>query len=123
MGWLAVGIRFHGVSILLSGVSPSCSVKLRVYLRTGVDSVVSADINNVHQRDSIAMLCTAGLALPAFIFWVHRQVRAGKPALIPNSLWRNHSFSTICATILVSFAVLKSMEQYCSLLCVNIPTV
>ncbi|KAE9577447.1 putative MFS-type transporter [Colletotrichum fructicola] len=78
-------------------------------------AIVSSDIGSVSHRDSIATLCAAGFALPAFVAWVHRQTRLGKPALIPNSLWRNTAFSSVCATMLLSFAVLKSMEQYCSL--------
>ena len=55
------------------------------------------------------------VSLPFFIGWMHRQVRGGKPALIPNSFWRNTSFSSICATIAMSFAVLNSLELFASL--------
>lgn len=62
------------------------------------------------------MLCLSAIAFLAFVGWVHRQVEVKKPALIPNSLWKNATFSSICVTIALSFAVLNSMELFCSLL-------
>jgi hypothetical protein len=56
------------------------------------------------------------VALPAFSAWVHYQVKRDKPALIPNSLWKNMSFTSICATVALSNAVLNSMELFASLL-------
>lgn len=70
----------------------------------------------MREPSSIALLCVGTLAIPVFVYWVHRQVKASKPALIPNSFWRNSSFSSICGTIALSFAVLNSIELFTSLL-------
>ncbi|RSL53499.1 hypothetical protein CEP54_010390 [Fusarium duplospermum] len=78
-------------------------------------AVLSADVKTIRQPGSIVMLCLSTIALLSFVGWVHRQVRAKKPALIPNSLWKNATFSSICVTIALSFAVLNSMELFCSL--------
>ncbi|RSM04041.1 hypothetical protein CEP52_007053 [Fusarium oligoseptatum] len=78
-------------------------------------AVLSADIKTIRQPGSIVMLCLSTVALLAFVGWVHRQVQVKKPALIPNSLWKNATFSSICVTIALSFAVLNSMELFCSL--------
>lgn len=51
----------------------------------------------------------------AFIIWVGRQEKRNKPALIPNSLWKNSTFVSICMTVLLSWAVLNGMELFCSL--------
>lgn len=53
--------------------------------------------------------------LGIFPFWMHFQERRGKPALIPNSIWKNTIFSTICIMVLMSWAVLQSMEWFFSL--------
>ena len=68
------------------------------------------------QSASSPLLCLCAIALPSFVAWVHRQMRLGKPALIPNSLWMNATFSSICATIALSFAVINSLELFASLL-------
>ncbi|CAM1503122.1 Fc.00g078980.m01.CDS01 [Cosmosporella sp. VM-42] len=78
-------------------------------------AVISTDIYRIKEPTSIILLCLGVLALPLFIGWMHRQIQTGKPALIPNSFWRNSSFATICATIGMSFAVLNSLELFASL--------
>ncbi|USP74626.1 integral membrane protein [Curvularia clavata] len=50
-----------------------------------------------------------------FVFWVGRQERLGKPAVIPNSLWRNRIFTTICLGIFLTWGALTSSESYLSL--------
>ncbi|KAI8671848.1 MFS domain-containing protein [Fusarium keratoplasticum] len=76
---------------------------------------LSADVETIRQPGSIAMLCLSTIAFLAFVGWVHRQDEAKKPALIPNSIWKNATFFSICVTIALSFAVLNSMELFCSL--------
>ncbi|KAH7127585.1 major facilitator superfamily domain-containing protein [Dactylonectria macrodidyma] len=78
-------------------------------------AVISTDIYRIKESTSIVLLCLGLCALPLFIGWMHRQDRAGKPALIPNSFWRNSSFASICATIALSYAVLNSLELFASL--------
>ncbi|KAL1870819.1 hypothetical protein VTK73DRAFT_2411 [Phialemonium thermophilum] len=78
-------------------------------------AVLSSDPRRIREAGSILILCLAVAAVPAFAYWVHYRVQVNKPALIPNSLWRNKAFSTICATVTLSFAVLVSMELFASL--------
>lgn len=54
--------------------------------------------------------------IPVFIFWEARRERLQLPALIPNSLWRNRVFTSVCLTVLFSNAVANAMEVFCSLL-------
>ncbi|EFY86371.1 MFS transporter, putative [Metarhizium acridum CQMa 102] len=69
----------------------------------------------IRNPESIVFVCLIGTLLPLFVGWVHRQVRLGKPALIPNSLWKNTAFSSICGTVALSFGVTTSMELFASL--------
>ena len=48
----------------------------------------------------------------AFVLWVGRQERLGRPALIPNSLWRNKVFSSICINVFCVWAAFNAFEQY-----------
>ncbi|KAF4272439.1 hypothetical protein KXX16_005415 [Aspergillus fumigatus] len=77
--------------------------------------LLAADPSRIKSADSIVILCLAALALPSFIGWVHYQVKRNKPALIPNALWKNIAFSSICATLAISTTVVNSMELFASL--------
>lgn len=50
--------------------------------------------------------------LVAFVFWVGRQERLGRPALIPNSLWKNKVFTCICINVFCIWAAFNVFEQY-----------
>jgi nitrate/nitrite transporter NarK len=59
----------------------------------------------------VIALFTIGLALiPTFIFWVGRQERLGRPAIIPNSLWRNRVFTCICLSVFLTWGFFNAVE-------------
>jgi hypothetical protein len=74
------------------------------------------DVNNIKMPGNIAMLVICVILIPVFVLWERRQERLGKPALIPNSLWRNSVFTNVCLMVMFSWAVINVMELYCSLL-------
>ncbi|EGU87228.1 hypothetical protein FOPG_10835 [Fusarium oxysporum f. sp. conglutinans race 2 54008] len=78
-------------------------------------AVISTDVYRIKEASSIVLLSLSLVALPLFVGWMHLQVKRGLPALIPNSFWRNHSFTTICVTIALSNAVINSLELFASL--------
>jgi MFS family permease len=78
-------------------------------------AVLSSDGSRIRDRNTIVLLCMSAVTLPSFILWMHHRVSANKPALIPNVLWRNSSFSTICSITALSFAAVNAMEVFCSL--------
>lgn len=49
--------------------------------------------------------------IPAFIVWVGRRERLGQPALIPNSLWRNKVFTTVCLCVFLTWGSFNALEQ------------
>lgn len=65
---------------------------------------------------NISALVVAAFAAPAFVSWVGRQERLGKPALIPNSLWKSPAFTAVCLMVLFSWAVMQSLSIFFSLL-------
>jgi hypothetical protein len=77
---------------------------------------LSADIDNIHRASSIVLLIVSAASVPAFVGWMHHQVKHGRPALIPNSFWRSSVFTSVCIMVLFSTAVCNCMELYSSLL-------
>ncbi|KZF26937.1 integral membrane protein [Xylona heveae TC161] len=71
---------------------------------------VTGNVSNIQSPTSIALLATSIALIPTFIFWVGRQERLGKPALIPNSLWRNKVFTVICITVFFSWGAVEALE-------------
>ncbi|KAI9158883.1 MFS-type transporter 1 [Paramyrothecium foliicola] len=78
-------------------------------------ATLSTDVYRIRHADAISCLCLSVVSFGIFLYWMHRQVKNRKPALIPNSLWKNIAFSSICATISLSYATLNSLELFASL--------
>jgi nitrate/nitrite transporter NarK len=56
-----------------------------------------------------------GLVLiPAFPVWINRQEKLGRPAIIPNSLWRNRIFTTICISVFLTWGAFNALENLMS---------
>ena len=56
------------------------------------------------------MLTISVLLFPAFILWVGRQERLNRPALIPNSIWRNQIFTGICINVFLTWGAFNAFE-------------
>ncbi|KAI4258845.1 MAG: hypothetical protein LQ352_001056 [Teloschistes flavicans] len=76
---------------------------------------ITGQLSHIKEASTIALLSISMALIPAFVFWIGRQERHNKPALVPNSLWKSSTFSSICVTVLLSWAVLNGMEWFCSL--------
>jgi hypothetical protein len=74
------------------------------------------DISNIEKPVNIALLFISVVLVPVFIVWEQRQERLQKPALIPNTLWKNRVFTNVCLIVMFSNAVVNAMELFCSLL-------
>ena len=81
--------------------------------------MLSADINNIKRPANIVLLILSIAFMPAFTFWMRRQEKMSKPALIPNSLWKNRTFTSICLMVLLSIALVSGIELFSSLLHVS----
>jgi hypothetical protein len=78
--------------------------------------MLSSRPTSIESAKNISTLVVSVILGAIFFLWMHRQERIGKPALVPNSLWKRTSFSSICLMVLLSYAVMQIMELYCSLL-------
>ena len=102
---LALDIDWVGTLISTTGL-----VTLSYALAT-----LSADVNNIRKATTISLLVLGAATIPAFVWWMDFQVKNNRPALIPNSFWRNSTFTSICIMILFSSAVTNGMEVFASL--------
>ncbi|KKZ59037.1 hypothetical protein EMCG_00905 [[Emmonsia] crescens] len=59
-------------------------------------AMASSSYRRVSDPQNIALLVVSCFLLAAFPCWMHYQVRRGKPALIPNRLWKRAAFTSIC---------------------------
>lgn len=75
-----------------------------------VFSTIAASRSSIKQPESIVLLTLSLLLIPVFIFWVGRQENKGKPAIIPNSLWRNRIFTTICIAVFFTWGSFNALE-------------
>ncbi|KAF7190460.1 MFS-type transporter 1 [Pseudocercospora fuligena] len=103
--------RVGGEIDWVGAVLATASIALLSY----VLAMLSADTAHITKPANITLLIISLLLIPAFAFWVRRQEQLGKPALIPNSLWKNLSFTSVCLMMLLSSAVVNCLELYSSL--------
>ena len=78
-------------------------------------AILSADSNNITHVSTIIMLIVSVLLMLAFPVWMRFQEKRGQPALIPNSLWTNVPFSSICALMILIWGVVDGLELFSSL--------
>ncbi|EXL40761.1 hypothetical protein FOCG_16705 [Fusarium oxysporum f. sp. radicis-lycopersici 26381] len=95
------------VGALLASTSISLLTYFLGIISTGIDQVRSP---LVLVPFSLSMVATA-----LFVYWMHSRVKRNRVALIPNGLWKNLSFTSICITVALSFAVLNSLDLVTSL--------
>jgi hypothetical protein len=75
-------------------------------------SALTGDLTMMKQPVNITLLVLSFVFLAAFVLWVGRQERLGRPALIPNSLWQHKGFSCICFNVFCVWAAFNAFEQY-----------
>ncbi|EEU37827.1 uncharacterized protein NECHADRAFT_88283 [Fusarium vanettenii 77-13-4] len=78
-------------------------------------AMISSSYKKLSDASNIVLLTTAIILLIAFPFWMNYQVKRGKPALIPNDLWRNRSFTSVCIAVFLCWASLNGIEYFTTL--------
>ncbi|KAK6432012.1 hypothetical protein LTR95_011823 [Oleoguttula sp. CCFEE 5521] len=106
MSWAQKWQRVKTEIDWVGAVIASASLAMLSY----VFAAITGSQSTIRQPSSIAMLVTAFVLIPAFIFWVGRQEHLGRPALIPNSLWRNKIFTTICLAVFLTWGTFNALE-------------
>ena len=64
---------------------------------------------------NIALLVVSLALLGGFPLWMSYQVRKGRPAIIPNRLWRNAAYTATCIAVFFCWASLNAIEYFTTL--------
>jgi MFS family permease len=75
-----------------------------------VFATIAGSRSSIRQPSSIVLLLLALALIPTFIWHVGRQEILGRPAIVPNSLWRNRVFTTICVAVFFTWGSFNSVE-------------
>ncbi|KAI9935121.1 hypothetical protein ASPWEDRAFT_162187 [Aspergillus wentii DTO 134E9] len=75
-------------------------------------AVITGGPGDIKLPQNIVLLVLSFVLMVTFVFWVGRQERLNRPALIPNSLWRHKVFSCICINVFCIWAGFNAFEQY-----------
>lgn len=86
-----------------------------------VFAMLSVSADEIHRPTNIALLVISIALLPAFGLWMHRQEKLQRPAVIPNSLWKDSRFTSICLMIGLSNGAQSGLGLFTSLLYVYLP--
>ncbi|CVL07148.1 related to transporter (major facilitator superfamily) [Fusarium mangiferae] len=107
IGRLPKEIDWVGAAIISASLA-LLSYELAVFSGTQAERQIRQPLN-------IALLCLALVLLPTFALWMRFQTQRSQPALIPNSLWTNRSFTAVCATVFLVWGSLNASEQLTTL--------
>ncbi|KAF3764222.1 hypothetical protein M406DRAFT_258472 [Cryphonectria parasitica EP155] len=62
-----------------------------------------------------ALLAVAVLLVPFFVFWEGRQERLGRPAVLPNSIWRRREFTAVCLSVFLTWSWFNAFGYWATL--------
>lgn len=80
-----------------------------------VFAMITSSITTIHHPFNVVILAIAGVLMPTFVFWVGRQERLGKAAIIPNSIWRKMDFTSICLAGFLCSAQFNAYSYFATL--------
>jgi MFS family permease len=115
------GQRLGGIQLLskmwneidwVGGVIASAGLAILAY----VLALVSADLSSIRSPTSATLLPLSIILLVSFPIWMHFRERSGRPALVPNALWKNLPFASTCIMVALSNGAMNSIELFSSLL-------
>ncbi|KAK1731476.1 hypothetical protein CaCOL14_003675 [Colletotrichum acutatum] len=75
-------------------------------------AMTTSSYTKIADPTNIALLAVAVALLVAFPVWMSFQTKRGRPALIPNRLWRNAAFTSICVSIFLCWASLNAIQYF-----------
>lgn len=78
-------------------------------------SLISDNSSSIKQPGTLSTLVVSIALIPCFIFWVGRQERLGRPAVIPNSLWRSRIFTVTCIGVFMIWGTFNAVETFLTL--------
>ncbi|KAF2642546.1 MFS general substrate transporter [Massarina eburnea CBS 473.64] len=95
----------------IGGTIASSGLSLLSY----VLAMVSADLFIIRSATTASLLAVSLVLLIAFPLWMRHREHKELSALVPNSLWVNPRFASICALVALSYGAMNAMEIFSSL--------
>ena len=102
---LAEDIDWLGATIISVALGGLCYVL----------AMTTSSYRRINDPQNIALLIVSAVLIAAFPFWMNYQTKHGRPALIPNSLWKNASFTSVCISVFFCWAALNGIEYFTTL--------
>lgn len=93
----------------------ACVLSAALGILLYVLATTTSSYKNLGDTENIVLLTISLILLCAFPTWMHFQVKRGKPAIIPNKLWRNGAFTTTCVAVFFCWASLNAIEYFTTL--------
>lgn len=78
-------------------------------------AMTSSNYTRLRDAKNIALLAVSIALLVSFPFWMDYQVKRNRPALIPNRMWRDWAFTSICIAVFLCWASLNGIEYFTTL--------
>lgn len=78
-------------------------------------AMTSGSYRRIGDPANATLLGVSVVLLAVFPLWMHYQTRKGRPALIPNKLWSNVPFTSICVSVFFCWASLNGIEYFTTL--------
>ncbi len=78
-------------------------------------ATTTSSYRRLSEPQNIVLLVISIVLLALFPLYMSHQVRRQKPAIIPNELWRNASFTTTCIAVFFCWASLNAIQYFSTL--------
>ena len=86
-------------------------------------AIVTGTASRLRSPANVFMLCTASALVPGFLFWIYRQERLGRAAIIRPSLFKSTStsphrariFASTCLSVLLIFGAFDALTYFSAL--------
>ncbi|EGY19867.1 puromycin resistance protein pur8 [Verticillium dahliae VdLs.17] len=78
-------------------------------------AMTSSSYRMLSDAPNIALLSISVFLLASFPAWMAFQTRNGGPALLPNRLWRNAAFTSVCLSVFFCWAALNGVQYFTTL--------
>lgn len=88
----------------------SAGLGLLLYILAAITSTL-----RIRDPQAIVLLLLSISLILLFPLWMRHQTRRNRPALVPNRLWRNAVFSSICICVFFSWASMNCIQYLATL--------
>ena len=78
-------------------------------------ATTTSSYTDFSEPTNIALFVLSLVLLISFPFWMSYQVRHGRPAIIPNKLWKNTAFTATCVCVFFCWASMNAIQYFTTL--------